>query len=43
MLNPLQNILLLFTIMCGKIINQAAAFHTFFFTLLVIRGILANN
>jgi hypothetical protein len=44
MLNPLQNILSLFTLMYGKITKQAAAFHSFFFTtLLVIRGTVTNN
>jgi hypothetical protein len=44
MLNPLQNILSLFTLMYDNITNKAAAFHTFFFTtLLVIRGTVANN
>jgi hypothetical protein len=44
MLIPLQNILSLFTLMYDKITNQAAAFHSFFFTtLLVIRGTVANN
>jgi hypothetical protein len=39
MLNPLQNILSLFTLMNGKITNQDAVFHSFFFTtLFIIRG-----